>query len=67
MSIDFITRGPLTALTPASPTRADLVARALALRPILEKNAGRTEDERRVAEENIQAIEAAESLYFGTY
>ncbi|HEV2661689.1 MAG TPA: acyl-CoA dehydrogenase family protein [Ktedonobacteraceae bacterium] len=34
----------------------ELVARAKALRPLLQKNAARTEDERRVPEESIQAI-----------
>ena len=33
-----------------------LVARAKALRPLLQKNAAKTEEDRRVAEENIQAI-----------
>ncbi len=34
----------------------ELVARAKALRPLLQKNAAKTEEDRRVAEENIQAI-----------
>lgn len=37
----------------------DLIERAKALRPLLQKNATRTEDERRVPEENIQAIAEA--------
>jgi 3-hydroxy-9,10-secoandrosta-1,3,5(10)-triene-9,17-dione monooxygenase len=37
--------------------RADLVARASKLVPLLASNAQRTEDDRRVAEENITAIE----------
>ena len=37
----------------------DLVDRARALRPLLQKNAARTEDERRVPEESIQAIARA--------
>jgi alkylation response protein AidB-like acyl-CoA dehydrogenase len=37
----------------------DLVERAKALRPLLQKNAATTEDERRVPEENIQAIAEA--------
>lgn len=36
--------------------RNELVGRAASLRPLLEKNAARTEEDRRVAEENIQAI-----------
>lgn len=39
--------------------RADLVARAADLVPLLQRNAQRTEDGRRVVEENIAAIEAA--------
>ena len=34
----------------------ELVARAKALRPLLQKNAAKTEEDRRVVEENIQAI-----------
>ncbi len=34
----------------------ELVARAKALRPLLKRNAAKTEEDRRVAEENIQAI-----------
>ena len=34
----------------------ELVARAKSLRPLLQKNAAKTEEDRRVAEENIQAI-----------
>jgi 3-hydroxy-9,10-secoandrosta-1,3,5(10)-triene-9,17-dione monooxygenase len=37
----------------------ELVKRAKALRPLLQKNAATTEDERRVPEENIQAIAEA--------
>ena len=37
----------------------DLVERAKALRPLLQKNVATTEDERRVPEENIQAIAEA--------
>ena len=39
-----------------SPDTQELVARAKALRPLLQKNAAKTEEDRRVAEENIQAI-----------
>lgn len=39
--------------------RAGLVARAAELVPVLQANANRTEDDRRVAEENIKAIEDA--------
>ncbi|WP_433280707.1 acyl-CoA dehydrogenase family protein [Pseudonocardia xinjiangensis] len=39
--------------------RADLVGRAAELVPLLQRNAQRTEDGRRVVEENIAAIEAA--------
>ncbi|MCI2422948.1 acyl-CoA dehydrogenase family protein [Saccharopolyspora sp. K220] len=39
--------------------RADLVARAADLGPTLRRNAERTEDGRRLAEENVAAIEAA--------
>jgi 3-hydroxy-9,10-secoandrosta-1,3,5(10)-triene-9,17-dione monooxygenase len=39
--------------------RADLVERASKLVPLLASNAQRTEDDRRVAEENITAIEEA--------
>jgi alkylation response protein AidB-like acyl-CoA dehydrogenase len=39
--------------------RANLVARAAELVPVLQANANRTEDERRIAEENITAIEDA--------
>jgi alkylation response protein AidB-like acyl-CoA dehydrogenase len=39
--------------------RAELVRRAAELVPLLEKNAGQTEDDRRVAEDNIAAIERA--------
>ncbi|MCU1656697.1 MAG: oxidoreductase [Pseudonocardiales bacterium] len=39
--------------------RAELVRRAVELVPLLERNAGQTEDDRRVAEENIAAIEKA--------
>jgi 3-hydroxy-9,10-secoandrosta-1,3,5(10)-triene-9,17-dione monooxygenase len=47
-----------TTLGPA-PTVDELVARATALRPLLEANAEETERQRRVAEENIDAIRAA--------
>jgi alkylation response protein AidB-like acyl-CoA dehydrogenase len=39
--------------------RAELVRRAAELVPLQEKNAGQTEDDRRVAEDNIAAIERA--------
>lgn len=39
--------------------RTDLVARARALQPLLRKNAARTEQDRRVVEENIQALQAS--------
>ena len=39
--------------------RAGLVARAAELVPVLRSNAGRTEDDRRLAGENITAIEDA--------
>ena len=39
--------------------RAGLVARAAELVPVLQANANRTADDRRVAEENIRAIEDA--------
>lgn len=42
--------------TGITPETQELVARAKALRPILQKNAARGEDDRRVAEESIQAI-----------
>ncbi len=42
--------------TGITPETQDLVARAKALRPLLQKNAAKTEDERRVSEESIQAI-----------
>jgi len=42
--------------TGISKDTQDLVARAKALRPLLQKNTARTEDERRVPEESIQAI-----------
>ena len=43
--------------TVTTPTDAqELVERAKALRPLLQKNAAKTEEDRRVAEENIQAI-----------
>jgi alkylation response protein AidB-like acyl-CoA dehydrogenase len=45
--------------TQASTEAQDLVERAKALRPLLQKNATTTEDERRVPEENIQAIAEA--------
>jgi 3-hydroxy-9,10-secoandrosta-1,3,5(10)-triene-9,17-dione monooxygenase len=41
------------------PTRSELVGRAAALRSLLEGNAGQTETERRVAEENIRAVDDA--------
>ena len=44
----------------ARKLRADLVRRAAALVPLLAKNAKQTEDDRRIAEENIAAIERAE-------
>ena len=42
-----------------SEPRASLVARAQALRPVLEKNALQTEQARRVVEDNIAALKAA--------
>lgn len=45
--------------TNASTDAQELVERAKALRPLLQKNAARTEEDRRVAEENIQAIAEA--------
>ncbi len=42
--------------TETSVNAQELVARAKALRPLLQKNAAKTEEDRRVAEENIQAI-----------
>ncbi len=42
--------------TQTPPDTQELVARAKALRPLLQKNAAKTEEDRRVAEENIQAI-----------
>jgi alkylation response protein AidB-like acyl-CoA dehydrogenase len=45
--------------TSETPTEKELVERAKALRPLLQKNATTTEDERRVPEENIQAIAEA--------
>jgi 3-hydroxy-9,10-secoandrosta-1,3,5(10)-triene-9,17-dione monooxygenase len=44
----------------ARKLRADLVGRAAELVPLLDKNAKRTEDDRRIAGENIAAIEQAE-------
>jgi alkylation response protein AidB-like acyl-CoA dehydrogenase len=38
------------------PLRDELVERAASLRPMLERNAAQTEEDRRVAEENIRAI-----------
>jgi len=51
--------GDTSARVPEAPTTAELVERAAALRPLLEKNADETERERRVAEENIEAIRQA--------
>ena len=45
--------------TQASTEAQDLVERAKALRPLLQKNAAKTEEERRVPEESIQAIAEA--------
>ena len=42
--------------TETSTSTQQLVERAKALRPLLQKNAAKTEEDRRVAEENIQAI-----------
>ena len=42
-----------------TPTRAELVARAASLRPLLEANADRTDHNRRVADENIEAAQKA--------
>ena len=42
--------------TETSTDAQELVERAKALRPLLQKNAAKTEEDRRVAEENIQAI-----------
>jgi 3-hydroxy-9,10-secoandrosta-1,3,5(10)-triene-9,17-dione monooxygenase len=47
------------ATTQASTEAQDLVERAKALRPLLQKNAAKTEEERRVPEESIQAIAEA--------
>ncbi|MFE1199524.1 acyl-CoA dehydrogenase family protein [Streptomyces olivaceoviridis] len=41
---------------PAPPTEPDLVARALALGPVLRANAERTERERRMAPENLEGL-----------
>jgi 3-hydroxy-9,10-secoandrosta-1,3,5(10)-triene-9,17-dione monooxygenase len=43
----------------ATPTEAELLARARDLVPLLCKNAAQTEEDRRVVEENIQAIKDA--------
>src|SRR5579859_6169456 len=45
--------------TNASTDAQELVERAKALRPLLQKNAAKTEEERRVPEESIQAIAEA--------
>ncbi len=42
--------------TETSPDSQEIVERIKALRPLLQKNAAKTEDDRRVAEENIQAL-----------
>ncbi len=41
------------------PTLPRLVGRIEEIRPVLERNAGQTEVDRRVAEENIDALTAA--------
>ncbi len=46
----------LEQITTAETSAQELVERAKALRPLLQKNAVRTEEDRHVAEENIQAI-----------
>lgn len=46
--------------TAAAPTSDDLVSRAADLVPLLRRNAETTEQQRRVVEENIEAIQAAD-------
>lgn len=44
-----------------APTLPELLGRIEEIRPVLERNAGQTEADRRVAEENIEALTAAGS------
>jgi len=46
----------ITTQSPRVPTLDEIVQKARALRPLLESNAARAEDERRVPDENMQAI-----------
>ena len=48
-----------TLTTAAPPTLQELLARIDEIRPILERNADQTEAERRVPQENIDAVTAA--------
>jgi 3-hydroxy-9,10-secoandrosta-1,3,5(10)-triene-9,17-dione monooxygenase len=48
-----------TAETVTMPTDSEFIERAVALRPLLEQNAARTEADRRIPEEVIAALEAA--------
>ena len=49
----------MTPATDAAPTRDELVERADALRPILERNAVEAEETRRIPQENIDALREA--------
>src|SRR5580658_7181317 len=49
----------MSATTEAVPTREQLIERATALRPILERNADEAERTRRIPQENIDALREA--------